>query len=123
MHCFVHAEEQAVATCRTCGKGLCRACAREAAHGVTCGGACSELGASSFALLQQSRGALSDARQSLRRTCQFFILGGVVLCAYAFGGGPRVALLMGVVSAVLGFAGYALTRAKDPAAQDTESGA
>jgi hypothetical protein len=42
MQCFLHHDIAAVGICRTCGKGLCPACAREIDRGIVCSDACAE---------------------------------------------------------------------------------
>ncbi len=36
MNCFFHPETPAVAMCKFCQKGLCRECARDLGHGMSC---------------------------------------------------------------------------------------
>ena len=38
MDCYYHDETTAVAVCRSCGKGLCRACGVDVGQGVACAG-------------------------------------------------------------------------------------
>lgn len=38
MDCYYHDETAAVAVCRSCGKGLCRACGVDVGQGVACAG-------------------------------------------------------------------------------------
>lgn len=40
MNCFVHEGASAVGICRGCGKGVCRACARDLGSGLACSDAC-----------------------------------------------------------------------------------
>ena len=42
MQCFLHREVAAIGVCRSCGKGLCPACAREIDRGIVCADACAE---------------------------------------------------------------------------------
>jgi hypothetical protein len=42
MKCFVHAQADAVATCRNCHRGLCRECAVAEPGFIACRGACTE---------------------------------------------------------------------------------
>lgn len=41
MKCYTHPGDDAVALCRSCGKGLCPACAKQTAYGMACEGPCS----------------------------------------------------------------------------------
>ena len=40
MHCFYHDHQEAVGTCKSCGKGLCRECAADLGKGLACRGHC-----------------------------------------------------------------------------------
>jgi hypothetical protein len=40
MHCYSHQDVAAVGICRTCGKGICPACARQMDRGIVCSDAC-----------------------------------------------------------------------------------
>jgi hypothetical protein len=40
MDCFYHPAVAAVGICKSCGKGLCRACAVDLAHGLACRSRC-----------------------------------------------------------------------------------
>ena len=42
MKCFVHSGQDAVGTCRTCHRGLCRDCAVAEPDFIACHGACAE---------------------------------------------------------------------------------
>ena len=40
MRCFYHEDKEAVGTCKSCGKGLCRGCAVDLTKGLACRGHC-----------------------------------------------------------------------------------
>ena len=40
MRCFYHEDREAVGTCKSCGKGLCRECAVELPKSLACRGRC-----------------------------------------------------------------------------------
>jgi len=40
MRCFYHEDKEAVGTCKSCGKGLCRDCAVDLGKGLACRGRC-----------------------------------------------------------------------------------
>ena len=40
MHCFYHENKEAVGTCKSCGKGLCRECVVDLGKGLACRGRC-----------------------------------------------------------------------------------
>jgi hypothetical protein len=40
MQCFAHPTEAAIATCRSCGRAVCRTCAKDLSFAVVCSDAC-----------------------------------------------------------------------------------
>ena len=40
MNCFMHDAQPAVGICKSCGKGLCRACVTEVSNQLACRGSC-----------------------------------------------------------------------------------
>ncbi len=40
MRCYYHKDKEAVGTCKSCGKGLCRDCAVDLGKGLACRGRC-----------------------------------------------------------------------------------
>jgi hypothetical protein len=40
MRCYYHENKEAVGTCKSCGKGLCRECAVDLGKGLACRGRC-----------------------------------------------------------------------------------
>jgi hypothetical protein len=40
MRCFYHEDREAVGSCKSCGKGLCRECAVDLTKGLACRGHC-----------------------------------------------------------------------------------
>jgi hypothetical protein len=78
MRCFYHEVREAVGSCKSCGKGLCRECAVELPKGLACRGRCE---ADAQALIQLiDRNILVSATSS--RTVQQ--AGGVRLGAGIF---------------------------------------
>lgn len=63
MKCFVHDEVQAVGTCAVCGKGICRAYARDNIEiiGITCSEIC--------------KNELSELREANRRSKKIYGIG------------------------------------------------
>jgi hypothetical protein len=43
LHCYQHRDAEALAICRTCGRGVCAACSHEGPEGITCSGDCQTL--------------------------------------------------------------------------------
>ena len=70
MRCFYHEDKEAVGTCKSCGRGVCRECAVELSKGLACSGRCEadaqavirlidqniQLSSSSGRLVQTNRG-------------------------------------------------------------------
>lgn len=54
MECFYHPATPAVGSCRSCLKGLCRACAAELDGGLACRGRCEAMVTAVVATLRQS---------------------------------------------------------------------
>lgn len=54
MECFYHEGSSAVGSCRSCLKGLCRACAAELEGGLACRGRCEAMVEAVVATIQQS---------------------------------------------------------------------
>ena len=75
MRCFYHEDREAVGTCKSCGKGLCRECAVDLTKGLACRRHCEadaqaliqlidrniQLSSASARLVQQSRGVRSGS--------------------------------------------------------------
>jgi len=54
MECFAHDGRPAVGSCRSCFKGVCRACAVDLGRGLACPGRCEEAARALIASLDQS---------------------------------------------------------------------
>ena len=54
MRCFHHTDREAVAVCRTCGRGLCADCGEDIGRGRACRGDCAEWGRDYVGLLEES---------------------------------------------------------------------
>lgn len=75
MRCFYHEDREAVGTCKSCGKGLCRECAVDLNKGLACRGTCEtdaqaliqlidrniQLSSTSTQLVQSSRNVRSSS--------------------------------------------------------------
>jgi len=55
MKCFNHPDNDAVASCKQCSKGLCAGCAKDTGVGIICSPACEEDLKSVRAMLERSR--------------------------------------------------------------------
>ena len=75
MRCFYHEDREAIGTCKSCGKGLCRECAVDLTKGLACRDRCEpdaralielverniQLSSTSARLVQSSRGVRSGS--------------------------------------------------------------
>ena len=89
MKCFYHPEREAVAICRACGRGVCRACALETETGIACRPDCAEG-------LSEKRALHAGLADSLRSAKRLNILGSL----FSIG--------MGVVFLYVSFLGFGL---------------
>jgi hypothetical protein len=112
MRCFYHEDREAVGSCKSCGKGLCRECAVDLAKGLACRGHCEadaqaliqlidcniQLSSTSSRVVQQSRGVRSGAGI-------FHILTGILFVVWGLRDFERLSLI--VVMGV-GFIAYGI---------------
>jgi hypothetical protein len=54
MRCFYHEDREAVGSCTSCGKGLCRECAVDLTKGLACRGRCEQDVSSVIALIDRN---------------------------------------------------------------------
>jgi hypothetical protein len=84
MQCFVHHEVAAVGICRTCGKGICPACAREIDRGVVCSDACAQFAIDNQAIVDRAKRVYSiGVKPKIPLGAWFFGTMGVVLLGIA----------------------------------------
>jgi hypothetical protein len=55
MQCFSHRDAPAVGICKTCGKGLCSACAREVDRGLVCSDACADHASTNLEIVERAK--------------------------------------------------------------------
>jgi hypothetical protein len=67
MRCFYHEDKEAVGTCKSCGRGLCRECAVELPKSLACRGRC-EADAQAVSQLIDRNIQISGASSRLART-------------------------------------------------------
>lgn len=111
MLCFRHEDAQAIGTCRACNKGLCRQCAVDHAHSISCKGQCEEKARTLDLQVRQSAVVLRTQGRNRYILPTFFMFSGLVLAIFAhrgdtwFGPGSLLGIgfvVLGVVLAVLG---------------------
>jgi hypothetical protein len=92
MKCFYHAQVDAVAVCKNCGRGLCPGCAVDLGNGTACRGRCEAEVQALVELQQRSKTGYQKAASAAGRTalwlsltCLAFVAAGLV--AWNSGGG------------------------------------
>lgn len=80
MRCFYHQTVEAVATCKSCGRGLCPTCASDVGNGLACRDRCEEEVRSLNRVIERNKTAYQKARGAYTRTAAFYgLVGGVFL--------------------------------------------
>lgn len=83
MKCFNHSENDAVAVCKNCKKGLCKDCLTEANNGIACTSTCIEEVNQLDLLMQQSKKSHKLASGAYYKNA--YIYGGFGLVFIIFG--------------------------------------
>jgi hypothetical protein len=68
MRCFYHDDREAVGTCKSCGKGLCRECAVDLTKGLACRGHCEADAQAVIQLIDRNIQVSPDAARMVRRS-------------------------------------------------------
>jgi hypothetical protein len=119
MRCFYHEEREAVGSCKSCGKGLCRDCAVDLTKGLACPGRCEadaqaliqlidrniQLSAASANIIKSSRGARSS-------TAIFQFVTGAVFIAWGLTDLERLKFLLVLGAGFIAYDGYWLVLAR-----------
>ena len=119
MKCFNHNDRDAVGTCKSCGKGVCRECAVDLGKGLACRAQCEKDVASMIALIDQNiqfspvgRSMMVNARKNTYVQASFLLAAGVIFFLTGLGT-DRVTELPGLLGMVfLIYGGYVLWRGK-----------
>jgi hypothetical protein len=110
MRCFVHANDDAVATCKNCSRGLCRACAVEFPDGVSCKGHCEAAVQAINSLISKNTSLAPTAGRVWYTNSVVFIAMGVAALYFGltdFGDKPlNFTTLFGLISVGGGFLYY-----------------
>jgi len=106
MRCFNHQTEDAVGTCKHCGKGLCNSCANDLGHGLACRGVHESAVESINNLITRSDRIQRMTPKTLYVMPTFTVLAGVVFAGFGFYS-PRGPMWFSVVLG-LGFIVYGL---------------
>lgn len=119
MRCFYHEDKEAVGSCKSCGKGICRECAVDLVKGLACRGHCEadaqeliqfidrniQLSATSTNLIQSSRGVRSG-------TAIFQFVMGAVFIAWGLTDIDRLIFLVVLGLGFIAYGGYWLFLAR-----------
>src|SRR4249919_3607413 len=111
MKCFVHSQAEAVGTCRTCHRGLCRDCAVAEPGFIACHGACAEQARRLESLVANNLQSYRVARGNWWLAPAFFAMFALIFLYFGFarfGGGINIATTMGVAFFI--FSGAILVR-------------
>jgi hypothetical protein len=82
MHCYNHAERNAVGTCKACHKGLCVECAKDLGFGLSCHGAHEQRIAEVEELISRNASVQRVAGRAKFAAPAFYIFMGLVFAGY-----------------------------------------
>lgn len=111
MKCFVHSQVDAVGTCRTCHRGLCRDCAVAEPGFIACHGVCAEQARRLETLVANNLQSYRTARSNVWLAPAFFAMFALIFLYFGFvrfDGGLNIATAMG--GAFLIYSGVLLFR-------------
>jgi len=117
MKCFYHDDHDAIGTCKSCGKGLCRDCAIDLGKGLACRGQCEQSVTDMIKLIDQNihfspigKNVMGNVRKNTYVQALFLLAAGTVFLLTGLATG-RVAELPGLLGIVfLVFSGYTFWR-------------
>lgn len=78
MKCFYHSDRDAVAVCKSCGRGICPECLADVPPGVACRNRCETEVAALNLLIRRNRTAYQKAGASWRRNAIGMLLAGLL---------------------------------------------
>jgi hypothetical protein len=78
MRCFYHYERDAVAACKSCGRGLCPDCAADVGNGLACRDRCEEQVRAVNRIIERNKTAYEKTSGAYARTALFYGLVGVL---------------------------------------------
>lgn len=106
MKCFNHDGRDAVGTCKSCGKGVCRECAVDMGKGLACRDRCEKDVSNVISLIDQNihfspvgKTVMGNVRKNTYVQASFLLAAGVVFFLTGLGTG-RVAELPGLLGMV-----------------------
>jgi hypothetical protein len=81
MHCFYHRDVEAVATCKSCGRGLCPDCAHDVGNGLACMNRCEAEVVALNRIIARNKTAYEKTSGAYTRTALFYAAVGAVFLA------------------------------------------
>ena len=117
MKCFTREERDAVGTCKSCGKGICRDCAVDMGKGLACRNKCENDVSVLIALIDQNirlspvgKNVMGNLRKNTYMQAAFLLAAGVIFFLTGLAAGKVVELpgLLGLIFLLYG--GYCLWR-------------
>jgi hypothetical protein len=82
MHCYNHADRNAVGTCKACHKGLCSECAVDLGFGLSCKGAHEQRVAEVEALISRNASIQRAAGRAKFAAPVFYLFMGLIFIGY-----------------------------------------
>jgi hypothetical protein len=85
MQCFLHRDAAAVGICKTCGKGVCPACAREVDRGLVCSDPCADYASTNLEIVGRAKRVYSigENRPKIPMGALFFGIFGLLFMCFA----------------------------------------
>ena len=100
MNCFKHHSSSAVGICKSCGKGLCRACAADTGVGLACLNSCEDNVAILGRMISNNARVMRAADAQVRSSALFGVVMGAAFLGFAWwsynGGNVFLAIVFGV---------------------------
>jgi hypothetical protein len=84
MHCYYHPVTDAVAICRSCGRGVCTACAAEVGKATACRGRCEADVAAITRMLTRNAAAFEHAAETFHRVAMLTALIAAIFFAFGY---------------------------------------
>lgn len=82
MHCYNHADLEAVGTCKACSKGLCKECAVDLGFGLSCRGSHEQRVADIEDLVSRNASVQRAAGRAKYAAPTFYLFSGAVFTGY-----------------------------------------
>lgn len=80
MKCFYHNEVDAVALCKNCSRGVCRACAADVTNGTACLDRCESQVAAMNEVFERNKTGYQKASGAYSRNAILYLVLGLIMC-------------------------------------------